>query len=197
MHYHLVVTCYIPSHECSAVWCALLSPQLASRPLDHNTSHRGFLDCAHWMRTWFSGYICFGASVFIVQLYMIHDYFNIKLNLYWIEEISAIISLSQVIRKTMVARYGLTRLEPIFWKIKRVFFTTQIPNIKQQNGPNIVIQAINIEVYVTDNTGWLQANTWLFTFSSGNVHFGGRGHFASLWLPWRQHNEHHHLTINI
>ena len=124
-----------------------------------NTSHRGFLDCARWIWTWFSGYICFGVSVFIVQLYMIHVYFNIKLNLYWIEEISVNISLSQVIRKTMLvtirARYGLTRLGPIFWK-NRGFLTTQIPKIKQQNGPNIVIEAINIEVHATiDNPGWL------------------------------------------
>ena len=74
------------------------------------------------------------------------------------EEISVIISLSQVIKKTMLvtirARYGLTRLEPIFWK--NSFLTTQIPKIKQQNGPNIVIEAINIEMYGTiDNTGWL------------------------------------------
>ena len=78
-----------------------------------------------WMWTWFSGYICFGASVFIMQLYMIHVYFNIKLNLYWIEEISVIIALSQVIRKTMLvtirARCGLTRLESIFWKQIELF----------------------------------------------------------------------------
>ena len=157
MHYHLGVTCYIPSHECSAFWCALLSPQLASHPLHSNTSHRGFLDCAHWKWTWFSGYICLGASVFIVQLYVIHVYFNIKLNLHWIEEISVIISLSQVIRKTMLvtirARYGLARLGPIFWK--NSLFATQIPKTKQQNGPNIVIEAMNIEMYVTiDNPGW-------------------------------------------
>ena len=134
MHYHHGVTCYIPSHECSAFWCALLSPQLASLPLHSNTSHRGFLDCAHWMWTWFSGYICFGVSAFIVKLYMIYVYFNIKLDLYWIEEISVIISLSKVIRNTMLVtirvRYGLVRLGPIFWK-NRVFWPLRF--LRQNN----------------------------------------------------------------
>ena len=88
------------------------------------TPLRGFLDCGHWMLTWFSGYICFGVSVFIVQLYMIHVNLNIKLNLYWIEETSVIISLSQVIRTIMLVtirtQYGLIRLGTIFEK-KRVF----------------------------------------------------------------------------
>ena len=126
MHYHHGITCYIPSHEFSAFWCALLSPQLTSLLLHSNTYHRGFLDCAHWMWTWFSEYICFGVSAFIVQLYIIYVYFNIKLDLYWIEEISVIISLSQVIRKTMLVtisvRCGLVRLGPIFWK-KKSFLT--------------------------------------------------------------------------
>ena len=57
---------------------------------------------------------------------------------------------------TIRAQYGLTRLELIFWKKNRGFFTTQIPKLKQRNGPNIVIEAINIEVYATiGNPGWL------------------------------------------
>ena len=112
-------SCHIPSYEWSTLWCVQLSPQVASpRPIHCTTCHRGSRNCTHGIWTWCSRHIYFGFPVFIVQLYMIHIYFNKNLN--WIKETSVIMPWLKVIRKSMLmtikARCSLTHLRPIFCK---------------------------------------------------------------------------------
>ena len=145
------------------------------------------------MWTWFSRHIL-RVSVFIVYLYMIHDYFSRKIGLYWRNISEHVIVESNWEKHTGNHQHG----------------TQSYPSWKQF-WQHIIFYHLDCHTKITklsryvhwDNKHRNACNNWqsrlivskyMTTYISGkNVHFGGRGHFTSR----RPHNKHNYLRVNI
>ena len=72
-------------------------------------------------------------------------------------------------------------------------------NKKNKNYKNVPIwplMTISIEMHATIDDNLCRKQIYdNIDLLARNVHFGGRGHFTSPWLPWMQHKKHYYLGL--